>query len=68
MQPQETIATDTQTLWAIDPTHTTVEFAVKNFFFFTVKGSVTTLEGTIVLDAADIRRSSVAVVLQRGEH
>lgn len=64
MQPQERIATDTQTLWVIDPTHTTVEFAVKNLFFFTVKGSVTTLDGTIVLDAADIRRSSVAAVLK----
>ena len=64
MQPQQRIATDNQTVWAIDPTHTTVEFAVKNFFFFTVKGSVTTLDGTIVLDAADIRRSFVAVVLR----
>ena len=64
MQPQERIAADTQTVWAIDPTHTTVEFAVKNFFLFTVKGSVTTLEGTLVLDAADVRRSSIAVVLK----
>jgi polyisoprenoid-binding protein YceI len=64
MQPQEKIATDTRTHWAIDPTHTTVEFAVKNLFFFTVKGSVTTLDGNIELDGADIRGSSVAVVLQ----
>lgn len=64
MQPQQRIATDTQTLWVIDPTHTTVEFAVKNCFFFTVQGSVAALEGTIVLDATDIRRSSIAVVLK----
>ena len=64
MQPTERIATEAQTVWAIDPTHTTVEFAVKNIFFFTVEGSVTVREGTIVLDAADIHRSSVAAVLQ----
>ena len=64
MQPQEGMARETQTLWAIDPTHTTVEFAVKNFLFFTVKGSLDAIEGTIVLDAADVRRSSAAVVLK----
>ena len=64
MQPQQRISTDTQTLWAIDPTHTTVEFAVKNFFLFTVKGSLTTLAGNMVLDAADVRRSSTTLVLQ----
>ena len=64
MQPKEQIATDPRTLWAIDPTHTTVEFAVKNLFFFTVKGTLTALEGTIVLDPADVRRSSTTVVLQ----
>jgi polyisoprenoid-binding protein YceI len=64
MQPQQRIATDAQTLWAIDPTHTTVEFAVKYFFFFTMKGSLTNLEGNVVLDPADVRHSSTTVVLQ----
>ena len=64
MQPQERNATDAQTLWAIDPTHSTVEFAVKKLFFFTVKGSLTKLEGSLVLDPVDVRRSSAAVVLQ----
>lgn len=64
MQPQKGMATDTQTLWAIDPTHTTVEFAVKYLFFFTVKGSLNTLEGHVVLDPADVRNSSTSVVLQ----
>lgn len=63
MQPQERIATDTQTLWTIDPTHTTVEFAVRNLFF-TVKGSLTAREGSLVLDPADVRRSLTTVVLQ----
>jgi len=64
MQPQERIAAGKQTVWAIDPTHTTVEFAVKNLFLFTVKGSLDAVEGTIVLDANDIRRSSVVAALQ----
>ena len=64
MQPQKQMATDTQKVWAIDPTHTTVEFAVKYLFFFTVKGSLNTLEGHVVLDQADVRNSSTTVVLQ----
>jgi polyisoprenoid-binding protein YceI len=64
MQPQERIAADTRTLWAIDPTHSTVEFAVKKLVFFTLKGSLTKFEGSIVLDPADVRRSSAVVVLQ----
>ncbi len=64
MQPLKQIATDTQKLWAIDPTHTTVDFAVRSLFFFTVKGSLNTLEGKAALDPADIRNSSTTVVLQ----
>ena len=64
MQPLPTIAEDQQTIWVIDPTHTTVEFTVKKLFFFTVKGSMATQEGVIVLDAGDLGRSSVTVVLQ----
>ena len=64
MQPEEQIGADTQTLWAVDPTHSTVEFTVKKLFFFTVKGSLTIVEGRLVLDPADVRRSSASVVLQ----
>lgn len=64
MQPQKQIATDTQKLWAIDPTHSTVEFAIRKLFFFTVRGSLTKVEGSLVLDPADVRRSSASVVLQ----
>ena len=55
---------DRQTLWAIDPTHSTVEFAIKKVFFFSVKGSLTIIEGSLVLDPDDVRRSSVAVALR----
>jgi polyisoprenoid-binding protein YceI len=64
MQTQGRLNNDTPTLWAIDPTHSTVEFAIKKLFFFTVKGSLTKFEGSVVLDPADVRQSSAAVVLQ----
>jgi polyisoprenoid-binding protein YceI len=64
MQPQKQMATDPQKLWAIDPTHTTVEFAVRSLFFFTVKGCLNALEGNAVLDQADVRNSSTTVVLK----
>jgi len=56
----------TQTVWLIDPAHSTVEFSVKNFFFFIVKGCFTDLAGTMVLDKADIHRSSVEATIKAG--
>jgi polyisoprenoid-binding protein YceI len=50
-------------VWIFDPSHTTVEFSVKNLFFFEVKGRMQALDGTIVLDEDDITRSSVVVRL-----
>lgn len=52
-----------RSVWIFDPSHTTVEFSIKNLFFFTVKGRMQALEGTIVLDEDDITRSSVVAVL-----
>jgi polyisoprenoid-binding protein YceI len=52
-----------QRVWIFDPSHTTVEFSIKNLFFFTVKGRMQALEGTIVLDEDDITRSSVVAVI-----
>jgi len=63
MQANVKIANETRTVWIIDPTHTTVEFAVRKFFLFTVKGSIGTADGTITVDPADIRGSSVTATL-----
>lgn len=52
-----------QSVWSFDPSHTTVEFGIKNLFFFNVKGLLRALEGTIVLDEADITRSSVVATI-----
>jgi polyisoprenoid-binding protein YceI len=64
MEAQREISNHANALWLIDPTHTTVEFSVKNLFFFTVKGRLTELAGTIVLDENDIRRSSVQAAIK----
>ncbi len=48
-----------ETVWIIDPKHTTVEFSIRNLFFFTVEGRFTDVTGTANRDGADITRSSV---------
>jgi polyisoprenoid-binding protein YceI len=57
------VRSDAQTAWAIDPAHSTVQFSVKNFFFFVVKGRFTEFAGNIVLDQVDIGSSSVEVAI-----
>ena len=59
-----TVRTDLQSVWAIDPAYSTVEFSVKNFLFFVVKGHFTQFAGSIVLDPADIGGSSVEVSIK----
>ncbi|MCI0488712.1 MAG: YceI family protein [Blastocatellia bacterium] len=46
-------------LWKIDSAHTTVEFAVRNLFLFTVRGRFTGIAGTILFDEDELGRSSV---------
>jgi len=58
------VRSDTQTLWGIDPAYSTVEFSVKNFFFFNTKGRFTEFAGNILLDQADIGGSSVEVAIK----
>jgi polyisoprenoid-binding protein YceI len=58
------VRSDTQTVWAIDPSYSTVEFSVKNLFFFNAKGRFTEFVGNILLDQADIKGSSVEVAIK----
>jgi polyisoprenoid-binding protein YceI len=51
--------TATTTTWAIDPKHSTVEFSVRHMMVSTVRGRFGAVRGTLVLDEADITRSSV---------
>ena len=50
--------TQTARTWHFDPAYTTVEFVVRNLWY-NVKGRFRTIEGSIVFDEDDIRRSSV---------
>ena len=49
------------TTWQIDPTHTTLELAVKHMMFTTVRGRLKDVKGTIVLDEANPASSTVEV-------
>ena len=52
---------DTRTTWAIDASHSNVEFGVKHMMFTTVKGRFGGVSGTIEIDEANIANSSVNV-------
>ena len=73
-----TVTAPTQTTWAIDPTHTNVEFSVRHLMIATVKGRFADVSGTIVTDDVDPTKTTVAVTInaasidtrmpQRDEH
>jgi len=50
-------------VWQFDPAYSTVEFAVRNLWY-NVKGRFNVLEGAIVLDEDDVRRSSVTATIK----
>ena len=52
-----------RTTWAIDPVHSSVEFAVRHLMITTVKGRFTDVKGTVVLDSAQPGRSSVDITV-----
>ncbi len=51
----------TRSTWAIDPGHTTVEFAVKHLMISTVRGRFADLSGTVELDDQNLAGSTVDV-------
>jgi polyisoprenoid-binding protein YceI len=53
-----------KTQWKLDPTHTTVEFSAKHLMITTVKGRITDVEGTIDIDEANPKNSSVVAILK----
>ena len=64
MQTAQAPGHGNQSVWAIDPTHSTVAFSIDNFFFFKVNGSFADVTGTLVLDEEDVRRSSVVATIK----
>lgn len=53
-------ATDT-TIWTIDPTHTSVEFAAKHMMLTTVRGRLPSVAGSIVTNNVDPSKSTATV-------
>ena len=47
------------TTWNIDPAHSAAEFKVKHMMISNVKGKFSDLSGVLILDEADVTRSSV---------
>jgi len=54
----------TRTTWKLDPSHTLVEFSAKHLMITTVKGRITDVEGTIVMDEKNPGKSSVEATLK----
>ena len=55
-----------RTSWAIDPAHTTVEFAAKHMMFTTVRGRFTKLSGSIVVDENARDNAHVEIEIDAG--
>ncbi|MBX6377957.1 MAG: YceI family protein [Clostridia bacterium] len=49
--------------WVIDPSHTTVEFAVRHMMIATVKGRFGGIEGVIEADPSDLSTASVTATI-----
>lgn len=53
-----------RTVWKLDPSHTSVEFAAKHMMITTVRGRIADVEGTIYTDEENPSKSSVEAVLK----
>jgi polyisoprenoid-binding protein YceI len=49
--------------WQIDPMHTAAQFSVKHLAISTVRGGFSNVKGTVILDDADVSKSSVDVTI-----
>lgn len=63
MQVQKKTSEAIQNVWRFDPSYSSIEFTAKNLFLFKVSGRFSRFSGAIVLDEADITRSSVIATL-----
>src|SRR4029079_14079846 len=53
-----------RTTWALDPVHSSVEFAVRHLMITTVKGRFAGVQGTVVLDDVTPSASSAEITIQ----
>jgi polyisoprenoid-binding protein YceI len=56
-------ATGTTTVWAIDPSHSSVEFSVRHMMISTSKGRFSGVSGTITLDPDNFANSHAEVTI-----
>ncbi len=49
--------------WTIDPAHSSAGFQIRHLGVSTVRGSITGVKGTVLLDEKDVTRSSVEATL-----
>jgi polyisoprenoid-binding protein YceI len=52
-----------RTTWAIDPVHSSVEFAVRHLMITTVKGRFTDVQGSVVLDEANPSAAAAEITI-----
>jgi len=50
--------------WTIDPAHSSAEFQIRHLGVSNVRGSLTGLKGTVLLDEKDITKSSVNATME----
>jgi polyisoprenoid-binding protein YceI len=53
-----------RTEWQIDPAHSAAHFSVRHLMISNVRGEFSKLSGNVVLDSADLTRSTVEVSLE----
>ena len=63
MSTATTVTAPALTRWAIDPAHSSVEFAVRHLMISTVKGRFADVQGTVILDPDDLSSAEVDVTI-----
>ena len=54
--------------WQIDPAHSAAHFSVRHLMISNVRGEFGKLSGTVVIDPADVTKSTVEVGLEARLH
>lgn len=64
MESQSATGECAESYWFIEPGYTIAHFKIKSFLFFTIAGNFNEVSGTVVLNEADLRLSSVRVTIK----
>ena len=58
-----TVSTAVASAWRVDPTHSSVEFAVRHLMISTVKGRFADVSGTLIGDETDLGNASIDLTI-----